>query len=199
LARAVTPRTRAIIINNPCNPTGALYSRSDLEAVARLAVEKDICVVSDEIYEKLYYTEEPPVSIAALGEAIRERTIVVNGVSKTYAMTGWRIGYAAAPLPVAKAMGSYQSHATSNPNTIAQYAALAALNGTQEPVRIMAAEFKRRRDRMTERIGEIPGLSCVKPDGAFYVMMNISGVLGRRAAGRVLSGAMDFSGALLNR
>lgn len=197
LARAVTPRTRAIIINNPCNPTGALYARGDLEAVAALAVEKDICVVSDEVYEKLSYADEPPVSIAALGEAVRERTVVVNGVSKTYAMTGWRIGYAAAPLPVAKAMGGYQSHAASNPNTVAQYAALAALNGPQEAVGIMAAEFRRRRDRMVARIGAIPGLTCVKPEGAFYVMMNISGVLGRRAGGKVLSGAMDFTEALL--
>lgn len=197
LAQAVTPGTRAIVINNPCNPTGAVYSRENLAEIARLAADRDLVVISDEIYEKLCYTPGPAVSIAALGPDMIERTIVINGASKAFAMTGWRIGYAAAPLPVAKAMGGLQSHITSNPNSMAQYAAARALRGPQESVLAMAAEFRRRRDYIADRIGSIPGLSCVRPDGAFYVMMNIGGAIGRRWQGRLIAGSMDFCEALL--
>lgn len=179
LKKALTDRTKAIVLNSPCNPTGMLYQPEELEEIARFAIENDLYVVSDEIYEHLMYNGEKPVSIASLGDEIKERTIIINGVSKTYAMTGWRIGFTASNAKIAKAMGNLQSHATSNPNSIAQVAAAAALRGSGEEVEAMKAEFKKRRDYMVEAINKIDGVSCICPDGAFYIMMNIKDLLNK--------------------
>jgi len=174
LKSLVTRRTRAILVSSPANPSGAGYSRDDLEFIAELAGENDLYIVSDEIYEKLVYDGFRAESIASLSREVRERTIVINGVSKSYAMTGWRIGYLAAPAPVAKAISSFQSHTTSNPATVSQYAALAALTGDQSCVEEMRKAFQERRDLMMEWIDRLPGVSCVRPRGAFYVFPNIS-------------------------
>lgn len=179
LKKALTDKTKAIVLNSPCNPTGMLYSKDELVKIADFAVENNLYVVSDEIYEHLMYNGEKPVSIASLGEEIKERTIIINGVSKTYAMTGWRIGFTASNAKIAKAMGNLQSHATSNPNSIAQVAAAAALRGPDEEILKMKAEFKKRRDYMVDAINKIDGVSCICPDGAFYIMMNIKDLLGK--------------------
>ena len=179
LKKALTDKTKAIVLNSPCNPTGMLYSKDELAKIADFAVENNLYVVSDEIYEHLMYNGEKPVSIASLGEEIKERTIIINGVSKTYAMTGWRIGFTASNAKIAKAMGNLQSHATSNPNSIAQVAAAAALRGPDEEILKMKAEFKKRRDYMVDAINKIDGVSCICPDGAFYIMMNIKDLLGK--------------------
>jgi len=168
---SVTDRTVAISINSPSNPTGAVYSRELLQQIADLAVERDLYVVADEIYEELVYDGYEHVSIASLGEEIKERTILINGFSKAYAMTGWRLGYTASNTAVAKAMSALQSHATSNPNTMAQYAAVKALFGPRTEMEAMIREFDKRRQYMVERINSIEGLSCATPHGAFYVMM----------------------------
>ena len=197
LAAAVTEKTRAIILNSPNNPNGFVFTQEELCAIGDLAVEKDFYIVADEIYEYLVYDGEQHISIASLDEKYKERTIVINGMSKAYAMTGWRIGYTASPLNVAKAMTNYQSHCTSNPNSIAQYAALAALTGPSDTIHAMVAEFGRRRQRIVELIENIPGLSCKAPKGAFYVMMNIGGVIGKACGDRVIDGSMAFTEMLL--
>lgn len=199
LEKAITNKTKAIIINSPSNPTGMIYSEEELRAVADLAVSKGIYIVSDEIYEKLIYDGYKHVSIASFNDKIKDLTIVVNGVSKSYAMTGWRIGYTASNEQIAKIMGNVQSHATSNPNSIAQKAALAALEGPQEIIDIMAAEFVKRRDYMVDRINSINGLSCIKPNGAFYVMMNISKLIGKELGGVVIKGSDSFADVLLEK
>ena len=174
LKSLLTPRTRALVICSPSNPTGAAISRDRLEEIANLACEHDFYLISDEIYEKLIFDDFDLASIASLSREVRERTIVINGVSKAYAMTGWRIGYLAAPCPIASAISNFQSHSTSNPTTVSQFAALAALTGDQTPVKIMVEAFRKRRDFMMERLGGIEGLSCRKPVGAFYVFPNVS-------------------------
>ena len=191
LKAAITPKTKALVLNSPSNPTGMIYTKEELAAIAEIAVENNIFVVSDEIYEELIYSGEH-VSIASLGEAIKELTIVVNGVSKSYAMTGWRIGYTASSTAIAKIMGNVQSHATSNPCSISQVAALAALTGSKDSIAEMKTAFVERRDYMVDRINGIPGLSCLKPDGAFYVMMNITGIMGKEINGKVISGSDEF-------
>lgn len=198
LKAAITPKTRAIVINSPSNPTGMVYTADELKAIAELAVEKDLYVVSDEIYEHLTY-EGTPVSIASFGDEIKKRTIIVNGVSKTYAMTGWRIGYTASAPEIAKAMGNVQSHATSNPNSIAQMAALAALEGPQDEVPKMRAAFRERRDYMVKRINSIDGVSCLEPHGAFYVMMNMKNLIGKSFYGHVITGSDDFADLFLEK
>jgi len=176
LEALVTERTRAILVSSPCNPTGAAYGREDLEFIADLACRRDLALISDEIYEKLVFDGFEAVSPASLGDEVKARTIVVNGVSKTYAMTGWRIGYLAAPENVAKAISSFQSHSTSNPATPSQYAALAALSGDQGCVEEMRRAFEERRDLMVERLNRIDGITCTVPRGTFYVFPNISGL-----------------------
>lgn len=198
LKAVITPKTRAIVINSPSNPTGMVYTADELKAIAELAVEKDLYVVSDEIYEHLTY-EGTPVSIASFGDEIKKRTIIVNGVSKTYAMTGWRIGYTASAPEIAKAMGNVQSHATSNPNSIAQMAALAALEGPQDEVPKMRAAFRERRDYMVKRINSIDGVSCLEPHGAFYVMMNMKNLIGKSFYGHVITGSDDFADLFLEK
>ncbi len=197
LAEKITARTKAIIITSPSNPNGSVWSKEALENAAYLAKEHDFFIVSDEIYENLLYDGRKHVSIASLSEDAKARTFLVNGLSKSYAMTGWRIGYCAGPLDVIKAMGNFQSQATSNPNSIAQHAGVTALTADQKCVKEMAAEFERRRNYMVEHIGWIPGLSCKKPAGAFYVMMNMKALIGHKYKDRVINGSMDFAELLL--
>lgn len=197
LGAALTEKTKAIVINSPCNPTGQVYTREELQAVADFAVEHSLYVVSDEIYEKLIYGGYKHISIASLGDAVKNLTIVVNGVSKTYSMTGWRIGYTASAAPIAKIMGSVQSHATSNANSIAQKAALAALTGPQDCVAEMKDAFTQRRDYMVKKIASIPGLTCIEPTGAFYVFMNVSSLSGRSYNGVPITTSDDFAALLL--
>ena len=197
IAARVTRRTKAIIITSPSNPNGSVWSKEQLQFVADLAVSHPFYVVSDEIYEKLIYDGQKHFSIAQLGEEIKAQTFIVNGMSKAYAMTGWRIGYVAGPRQEMKAMANFQSHATSNPNSIAQYAALKALEAGDECIQPMVAEFEKRRNAMVERINQIEGLSCLKPQGAFYIMLNIKQLLGRSYNGRVIESSLDFAELLL--
>lgn len=198
LEKAITPKTVAILINSPSNPTGAVCDRQLLEEVAALAVRENLYIVSDEVYEHLVYGGAEHVSVASFGEEIKERTIIVNGLSKTFSMTGWRIGYTASNAKVAKAMADVQSHATSNPNSIAQAAGVAALTGPMDCVRAMREEFDKRRLYMVSRINSIEGVSCVEPEGAFYVMMNIKKLLGREFAGKTINSCDEFAAQLLN-
>ena len=197
IASRVTRRTKAIIITSPSNPNGSVWEQEQLQFVADLAVSHPFYVISDEIYEKLIYDGRKHLSIAQLGEQIKAQTFLVNGMSKAYAMTGWRIGYVAGPRHEITAMANFQSQATSNANTIAQYAAMKALQGDQSCVDEMVKEFEKRRNLMVERINAIPGVSCRKPQGAFYIMMNIKQLLGRTYNGRVLESSMDFAELLL--
>lgn len=171
---AITPATRAIIVNSPCNPTGWVASREELEAVANVALEHDLYVISDEIYEKIIYPPAAHISIASLGAEIQARSIVINGLSKSHAMTGWRIGYLAAPTEIAKLADKLQSHSTSNPTSIAQAAALEALNSDQGFTAMMVREFLSRRDYVCARFAAMPGVSCYTPRGAFYAFPDIS-------------------------
>ena len=193
----VTERTKAILINSPNNPNGCVWPREMLRGIAELAREFDLYLITDEIYEKLVYDGVEHVSIASISTDAQSRAIVVNGVSKSYAMTGWRIGYAAAPRPVAKAMAAFQGHATSNANSIAQHAAAVALTNGEKFIELMRREYGERRCLLWEKLNAIPGLSCQKPDGAFYMMLNLSGVLGKKYVGRTLTTALDFADALL--
>jgi len=199
LQGAITPNTRLIVLNSPSNPTGAVYTRDELAALGEILEKNQIAIISDEIYEKLIYDGLEHVSIAALSPGLKELTVVINGVSKSYAMTGWRIGYAAAPAPVAKAMADLQSHSTSNPTSIAQAASVEALEGTQEPVRQMVAEFVKRRDYMVERLNAIPGVNCNRPGGAFYVFPEIKPLLGKSYEGVIINSASDLAKVLLEK
>ena len=200
LENAYTEKTKAVVLTSPSNPTGQVMGRADLEMIAAFAISHDILVISDEIYEKLIYDEgKEHISIASLSKEIYDRTIVINGVSKSYAMTGWRIGYAAAPLPIAKLMASLQSHMASNPNTIAQMATITALNGPQDCVAEMCVEFKKRRDYIFEREEAIPLLSALKPEGAFYLFVDVSGTYGKSYAGQEIKTAADFASILLDQ
>lgn len=198
LEQAVTEKTKALIINSPGNPSGCVYSRKELEAIADLAVKKEFFVISDEIYEKLVYDGNEHISIASLNSEIKNITLVVNGMSKAYAMTGWRIGYTAGNEEVIKVMSNIQSHATSNPNSIAQYASIAALRGPQDIIYQMVSEFEKRRKYMIDRIRQIEGLSCNEPKGAFYLMLNIGNALGRKYRNHTITGSMDFAEQLLD-
>ena len=197
LERAITPRTKMLIFNSPSNPTGAVYTESEVRAIAAVCEKHEIFVLSDEIYEKLCYNGVKPFSIAACSDKMKDLTITVNGVSKTYAMTGWRIGYLAAPADVARAIDSFQSHATSNACSIAQYAALEALSSPESEVQAMVDVFARRREKMLGLIAKIDGLSAVEPDGAFYVMLVVGGLYGKSYKDRKIDGSIAFSDALL--
>lgn len=198
LEAAITDRTKALILNTPSNPTGMVYSESELAAIAEVVKKHDLFVISDEIYEHLIYDMERPRSIATI-DGMKDRTIVVNGVSKTFAMTGWRIGYTAANEEITSLMANVQSHYTSNPNSIAQVAALAALTGPMDSVIEMKKAFNERRLYMVERMNKIPGVSCIKPEGAFYVMMNISALKGKKIDGKTIETSDDFAGAFLEK
>jgi|688.fasta_scaffold270321_1 aspartate aminotransferase len=186
---AMTPRTKMIIINSPGNPTGSIYTREELKALSEVAAEEDIYILSDEIYEKLTYDGAEHVSVASISPEAYDLTITINGFSKAYAMTGWRLGYLAAPEPIARAIDSMQSHMTSNPCSFAQYGALAALTGDQQCVADMREEFDIRRQYMFERLTQIQGVSAVRPQGAFYILANISalGLKSQNFADRLLS------------
>ncbi|MCL2392834.1 MAG: pyridoxal phosphate-dependent aminotransferase [Oscillospiraceae bacterium] len=194
---AVTEKTKLLILNNPSNPTGMLYSKEELQALADVCLKHDLYVLSDEIYYRLLYDGRKFTSFASLGEDIKERTIIVSGVSKTYAMTGWRIGYTASSTKLAEVMSNYLSHSTSSPSTISQIAAVEALNGPQEGIDEMRKVFEERRNYLCERINAMPGVSCRKPEGAFYVMMNIEKLIGRTLGGVVINNSDDFSLAFL--
>ena len=194
---AITPKTKLLILNNPSNPTGMFYNKEELQALADICVKHDLYIMSDEIYYGLLYDNKEFTSVAALSEDIKERTIIVNGVSKSYAMTGWRIGYTASNKQLAKIMANYLSHSTSAPSTISQFASIEALTGDQTSIKVMHDEFEKRRDYIVERMNKIDGVSCIKPDGAFYVMMNMEKLVGRTLAGRVINNGDDFAMAFL--
>ena len=198
LESAITSKTRALVLNTPSNPTGMVYTKDELEKIAEIAVKNNIYIIFDEIYEKLVYEGEH-TNIATLGDEIRDLTIIVNGLAKTYAMTGWRIGFVAANKKLAKAMGNIQSHATSNPNSIAQAAAVEALNGDQSIIETMKKTYIERRDYMVDKINSIYGLSCKTPHGAFYVFMNVKDVLNKEHYGKMINTANELCQDILDR
>jgi aspartate aminotransferase len=198
LESAVTPRTKLLILCNPSNPTGMVYGRSELEAFAQILVRHDLYVLSDEIYEHILYDGRERVSIASLGPQIMERTLIVNGLSKAYAMTGWRVGYLAGPANVAKAISALQSQATHHPANASQYAAIAALNGGLEFVHMMLGEFTLRRDFVVDSLRAIPGVVTPKPEGAFYALPEVSAFYGKKTpSGKVISGSLELGEYLL--
>jgi len=197
LNKAVTKRTKLFLINNPSNPTGMLYSKDELIPLLDVCVKHDLFILADEIYYNLIYDNREFVSVPSLGDDIKERTILINGVSKSYAMTGWRIGYAAANREISKIMSNFLSHSTGAPATMAQYAAAEALSGNQDSIARMRALFEERRNYIVDRINKIDGVSCIKPDGAFYIMMNISEIKGRCVKGKVIQNGDDFAMSLL--
>lgn len=192
LKKAITPKTRMLILNSPSNPTGGVYDRRQIEEIAQLAVEKGFYVLSDEIYEKIIYDGREHVSIASLGTEIKKLTITVNGFSKAYSMTGWRLGYVAAEKEIVNAMEAIQSHSASNMVSFTQPAAVAALKGPQDVVDKMVAEFDRRRKYIVERLNAIDGIECTMPGGAFYVFPNVSGLFGRKYGDKVIDGSDAF-------
>ena len=191
------PRTRAIILNSPSNPTGSMYSRDELAGIAKLAMERRIYVISDDIYEKIVFDRHPHVSIVQLMQEAPELAILVNGFSKTYAMTGWRLGYAVGPREIIAAVGNYQSQTTSNPNSIAQKAGIEAMRGPQNAIAAMVREFERRRNYVVERLNAMEGLSCFTPQGAFYAFPNVSNTYGKRSAVGPITNASTFAEHLL--
>lgn len=197
LEKAITSKTKALLINSPNNPTGAVYTRDELMAIGELAIKHDLYIISDEIYEKLIYGETH-VSIASLSDALYERTIVVNGLSKAYAMTGWRIGYTASSKVIADIMSNIQSHATSNPNTIAQYAGIEALNGDQTAIEEMRVAFEERKNYMVKTLRDMPQIRCVEPKGAFYVMVDVSDFFGKEIEGTFVKGSMEVAALLID-
>ena len=198
LEEACNNNTKAFVLNTPNNPTGMLYTKEELKALAKVIVEKDIYCISDEMYENLVYTDEKPVSIASLNKEIYDRTITCSGMAKSYSMTGWRIGYTGSAPDVAKAMGSIQSHQTSNPNSIAQKAALEALVGPQDAVAKMRVEFSKRNDYMFSRISAMPYVDMIKPSGAFYAFVDVSRTFGMSYKGKKIDDVFVFADHLLN-
>jgi len=197
LKAIITERTKAIILNSPCNPTGSMYDRETLEGIAKLAIQHNLLVISDEIYEKMVYDGHQHHSIATVNPDMVQHTVIVNGVSKTYSMTGWRIGYAAGPEPILKAMGNIQSQSTSNPTSIAQKAAVGALQGGSAFIENMVKELDIRRHALVEGLNHIPGVHCPMPAGAFYAFPNVSALLGRRFGGKTLSTPFDLANFFL--
>jgi aspartate aminotransferase len=198
ISNAITPKTKAIILNSPCNPTGVAYSEAEIESFAKVIAENDLYCIADEIYEHLIYTNEPPASIATL-PGMQERTVVVNGFSKAYCMTGWRIGYLAAPLSLAKEIAKIQGQSTHHPSNISQYGAIAALNGSFDSVLEMRHEFSERMHRMCEMFETVKNINFVKPEGAFYLFVNVSAHYGKKTASGVqVSNSIEFCKALLN-
>lgn len=198
LQETITPKTKLLILNSPSNPTGMVYTKDELSSISNTLTEKGIFCISDEIYEKIIYDSQAHISIASLAPEIKKTTIVVNGVSKSYSMTGWRIGYAAGPKEIIQAMSNLQSHSTSNPTSISQKAALAALEGPQEPLCNMVAEFVKRRDYIVERLNSIKEISCLKPRGAFYVFPEVSQIIGRIFKGEIIKDSVFLAEILLD-
>lgn len=197
IVQAVTDRTKALIINSPCNPTGAVYTPAEIEAIGRALLDMDLYIISDEIYERLVYDGTVPTSIAGAVPGLKDRAFIVNGVSKTYAMTGWRIGYAAGPEEEISAVVSIQSHSASAPAHFAQVAATEAITGDQSSVRLMVEEFRRRRDYMVSRLNSMEGVECSTPAGAFYVFPKVSSLYGRTLGGGVIEDSADFCARML--
>lgn len=197
LQSAVTPNTKAILINSPSNPVGAVYSEEELQAIAKIAVESQIYIISDEIYEKLVYDGKKHISIASLNKSIKELSIVINGMSKTYAMTGWRLGYTAANRSVIQAMTKIQGHAISHASSITQYAGLAALEGDEDLISNMLLEYDKRKSYMVDYLEHINKLDIIYPDGAFYVLVDISKIFGSKINNIEINSSLDFANALL--
>ncbi len=197
LKQCITKKTKALILNSPSNPTGTIYTKKDLEAIAEICLRHNLFIISDEIYEKLIYDGNKHISIASLGQEIKKKVIVVNGLSKAYAMTGWRIGYAAGPREIIKAMSAIQSQSTSNPTSIAQKAAVEALKGPQDSIKRMIEEFDRRRKYIVDELRSIPDISCIMPAGAFYVFPKIDSLFGKRFSGYVIENSSTLSMYLL--
>ena len=198
LEKAITEKTKAVVINTPNNPTGIIYTEEELRAIADVVVKHDIYVVADEMYEYLTYDGEKHVSIASFGKEIYDRTITCSGLAKGYAMTGWRIGYTGSSAEIAKMMGSVQSHQTSNPNSIAQKAAVEALTGPQESVSMMCAEFDKRRKYMYERVSTLPHVKAVEPKGAFYLFVDAGDVIGKVHKGETVDSIAKMADILIN-
>ncbi len=199
LDAAVTAKTKALILNSPSNPTGMVYNEAELRAIADVCVKHGIYVIADEIYDKLLFDGLAYTSFAALGEDVKELTVLINGVSKSFSMTGWRIGWACANPEISKVMAAYQSHSTSGPATMSQLAALEALSGPQDTVETMRVAFEKRRDYFVGRVNALDGVSCLKPDGAFYLFMNIRELLGKSLHGVRIDTASDFAALLLEK
>ena len=199
LEDAITDKSKGLILNSPSNPTGSTYSREELERLAPVVLKHGLTVISDDIYYRILFQRQAWVNLAMLGEDLRKHTIIVNGVSKTYAMTGWRIGYLAGPAEVVAAVTKIQSQSTSNPTSIAQKAAVAALTGPQDCVTEMVAAFEKRRDHMTSRLEKLPGVSVVKPTGTFYIFANFSSYYGRAYDGHSIQGSLDLSAYLMDK
>ena len=197
IEKAVTSKTKAILLNSPHNPTGIVYKKNELEEIAQIAKKYNLIIISDEIYEKLIYDGEEHVSIASLSEDAYERTIVINGLSKTYAMTGWRVGYTASSTKLAKVMSSVQSHMTSNVCSISQYAALEALTGPQDSINMMKNAFEERRNFMMKKLEGIDEVSFIKPQGAFYIMVDITYFIGKSINGIKINNSIEFAKILL--
>ncbi len=197
LDKAITPKTKAVLINSPSNPTGSAYTRQELKELAEVALRRKILIISDEIYERIVYDGFEQVSIASLGEEVQASTIIVNGLSKTYAMTGWRIGYTAGPQELIAAMNRIQSQSTSNPTSFAQKGALEALQGSQAEIGVMTAAYQRRRDVIWQALTAIPGVSCYKPQGAFYCFPSVGAYLGKDHKGKLIKGTTNLTDYLL--
>jgi aspartate aminotransferase len=197
LQQAISPQSKALLLNSPSNPTGAAYTENELRQLAEVVERSNLLVISDDVYEKFLYDSPRCAHILGLKPQLRDRVLLVNSVSKTYAMTGWRLGYAAGPREVIAAIETLQSQSTSNPNSIAQAAAVAALTGTQEPVGIMAKEFAKRRNYVVQRLRAMPGISCTLPEGAFYVFPRVSAYFGTKWQDKTITSAMDLSLYLL--
>lgn len=199
LEAAITDKTKCLMLNNPSNPTGMIYSADELRAIADVCVKHDLYILADEIYYQLIYDGIEFTSIASLCDEVKERTLLINGVSKSYAMTGWRVGYCAANKTLAKIMSNFLSHSTGAPSTISQWASVEALTGPQEGIEAMRLAFLERRDYIVKRINSIPGVSCIVPNGAFYVMMNIEQLIGKTLGGKLIENDDDFAVALLEK
>ena len=195
----LTPRVKAFIINSPNNPTGAIFEKEQLKQIAKLLVERGVYMVTDEVYEHLVYDGRNHISVASLGKKEKEMSITVNSMSKTYAMTGWRVGYAAGPQEIIKAMSNLQGHASGNINSIAQKATIEALNGTQEPVKNMVKEYEKRREYMVKRLNEIEGIRCQYPDGAFYTFPNVASLYGKKYNGNIIGNDVDVAKFFLEK
>lgn len=199
IKNAITPKTKMIVFNSPSNPTGAVYSEEEIRAFAKVVEDAGIYVLADEIYSKLIYDGAKHFSIASVSEKLKEKTIIIDGVSKTYAMTGWRIGWLAAPKDVAKAIDSFQSHATSNPSSISQYATIAALDGSEDELNAMVEVFNDRRKFMIDRIKKINGVDLIVPNGAFYIMLVVKDLFGKTYNGKTINGSLDLADMLLEK
>jgi aspartate aminotransferase len=197
LKKHITPSTKALILNYPSNPTGATYNEEELRAIVQVAMDAGIVIISDEIYEKILYNGLKHTPVAALGEDIKKATILVNGVSKTYSMTGWRIGYAAGDKEVISAMSKLQGQSTSNPASISQWAAVAAFSGPHDEIVRRTGEFEERKNYIVQRLNTIPGINCFNPQGAFYVFPNVSGYYGKEYDGKVIKDSLDFTEYIL--